>query len=244
MISYFGMSKLGKREKNEDYYKIWQGGQRYVFALADGLGGHRKGEVASQVVVDTTVEIAKHSLDDESLLDKCFMEGQKNLFEEQKRNNLVHDMKTTQVVLYVNNDTAMWAHIGDSRLYHFRNGIVTRMVERTMDHSVVQNMALAGQIKEKNIRFHEDRNVLLRVMGIDWDVPKYTKSKSVHLKKNDSFLLCSDGFWEWIDEKQMMNCLKKAQSPEIWVKMMEQIIIKNVGDKNCDNYTAIAVFVR
>lgn len=244
MISYYGMSKLGKREKNEDYYNIWQEGQRYLFALADGLGGHRKGEVASQVVVETSIDVVKKNSVDELILDKCFMEGQKNLLEEQKKNNAINDMKTTQVLLYINNNIARWAHVGDSRLYHFRTGLFPRVIERTLDHSVVQNMALSGQIKEKEIRFHEDRNVLLRVMGTDWDTPKHKLSNSIELKKNDSFLLCSDGFWEWIDEKKMMACLKKASTPKQWIDMMEKIIVDNVGDNSCDNYTAIAVFVR
>ncbi len=246
MISYYGMSKLGTRDKNEDYYNIWKdaSGNKYMFALADGLGGHRKGEVASRVVVETSIEVAMKNVSDEIIMDKCFLEGQKNLLAEQIKNNAINDMKTTQVLLYINNNKAKWAHVGDSRLYRFKTGMFPRMVERTLDHSVVQNMALSGQIKEKNIRFHEDRNMLLRVMGTEWDSPKHTVDNYIELKKNENFLLCSDGFWEWIDEKNMLLCLKKSASPEEWIKRMEKIIIENVGEKKCDNYTAIAIFVR
>lgn len=246
MISYYGITRLGTRDKNEDAYKIWKSpdSKRYMFALADGLGGHRKGEVASRLVVDTSVEIAERGINNEIIMDKCFIEGQKKLMEEQIRNNAVNDMKTTQVVLYINGNKAIWAHVGDSRLYRFKTGMFTRVAERTLDHSVVQNMVLSGQIKEKDMRFHEDRNMLLRVMGTEWDSPKHTVDNSIELKNNESFLLCSDGFWEWIDEKNMIACLKKSASPEEWIKKMEKIIIDNVGNNSCDNYTAIGVFVR
>ncbi len=244
MISYYGMSKLGTREKNEDSYRMENVGGKYIFALADGLGGHKKGEVASRIAVETSVLVAMSGVNDEVVLDKCFIEGQRNILEEQKRCNLVNDMKTTQVVLYINNNKARWAHVGDSRIYRFKTGLFSRMIERSIDHSVVQNMALTGQIKEKDIRFHEDRNVLLRVMGIEWDSPKHTIDNCIDLNKNESFLLCTDGFWEWIDEKQMLDCLKKSSSPQEWLKRMEQEIIKKVGNNKCDNYTAIAVFIR
>ncbi len=244
MISYGAMSRLGTRARNEDSFKIWKSGERYMFALADGLGGHKMGDMASRLVVETSAYIAEIHNDDETLLDRCFMEGQKNLEAEQRLNNLINDMKTTQVLLYINNNTARWAHVGDSRLYRFSTGIFPKMAERTLDHSVVQNMVLARQIKEKDIRFHEDRNILLKVMGSEWDTPKYTLHKSIQLNKNDSFLLCTDGFWEMITEKRMLALLKKSATPDDWLRMMEQEILKNVGSGDCDNYTAIAVFCR
>lgn len=244
MISFYGMSKLGTRSKNEDSFKIWHNGDTYMFALADGLGGHKRGEVASKLVVETSIYAAQKSQSPETVLDRCFTEGQRNLIAEQRRCNMINDMKTTQVLLYINKNKAAWGHVGDSRLYRFRKGIFSYKYERTTDHSVVQNMALSGQIKEKEIRFHEDRNVLLRVMGVEWDSPKYTIDNNVEIKGDESYLLCSDGFWEWINEKQMIDCLKTARTPEEWIKQMEKVIIGNVGSSSCDNYTAIAVFIR
>jgi serine/threonine protein phosphatase PrpC len=244
LISFYGMTRVGKRDKNEDYFGIWQDSGMHLFALADGLGGHKRGEVASRLVVETSINVAQRKPAVEMLLDKCFTESQKELMAEQVRSNMVNDMKTTLVLLYMDKNRAAWGHIGDSRLYRFKKGLFGYSYERTTDHSVVQNMALSGQIKEKDIRFHEDRNVLLRVMGTEWDSPKYSIDNRVELKNNDSYLLCTDGFWEWIDEKQMIDCLKSADTPQQWLDMMEKIIVKNVGSSNCDNYTAIAVFVR
>ena len=71
-------------------------------------------------------------------------------------------MKTTVVVLHIKNKNARWAHVGDSRLYFFKN---KKLIERTLDHSVPQNLVVCKEIKEKDIRYHADRNRLLRVLG-------------------------------------------------------------------------------
>ena len=79
---------------------------------------------------------------------------------------------------------------------------------RTIDHSIPQMLALAGEIKEKEIRRHPDRNKLLRVVGTDWENPQYEISEDVEKTGGEAFLLCSDGFWENITEKEMVKCLK------------------------------------
>ena len=137
--------------------------------------------------------------------------------------------------------TARFAHVGDSRIYHFEKA---KYVQRSQDHSVPQMLANRGDIKEKDIRHHEDRSRLLRVMGTEWDSPKYQAVDGIKLTNRSSFLLCSDGFWELIDEKQMCKLLKKAADPQDWLGKMEEIVLKNGTGTNMDNYSAIAVFVR
>lgn len=101
-----------------------------------------------------------------------------------------------------------------------------------------------GKIKEKDIRHHEDRSRLLRVMGTEWDAPKYQVVDNFTVTNHSSFLLCSDGFWELIDEKMMCKTLKKAKTPTEWLFNMREIILKNGKGTNMDNYSAIAIFVR
>lgn len=115
---------------------------------------------------------------------------------------------------------------------------------RTKDHSVPQMLVNSGAIKEKDIRHHEDRSRLLRVMGTEWNTPKYQIMDEFDISAKSSFLLCTDGFWELIEEKEMGMCLKKSRSPKEWLSSMEQIIRQNGKGTNMDNYTAIAVFVR
>ena len=149
-------------------------------------------------------------------------------------------MKTTLVILHVGEERIWWGHIGDSRLYYFQN---RKLQKRTLDHSVPQMLVAAGQLKEKQIRNHPDRNRLLRVLGVDWDSPKYQLAEPEARGGRQAFLLCSDGFWELIDEKKMQHCLKKSGSPAQWLQMMEQIVEKNGQGRNMDNYSAIAVWI-
>ena len=114
---------------------------------------------------------------------------------------------------------------------------------RTLDHSIPQMLVMSGEITESEIRNHPDRNILLRVMGAEWDGPAYELLKPVPLRKCQAMLLCSDGFWELIDEACMCDCLKKSNSVEEWMAYMSEIVKINGKDKDMDNYTAVAVWV-
>ena len=148
-------------------------------------------------------------------------------------------MKTTLVVLLTDGNRMQWAHIGDSRLYYFKGG---KLKQRTLDHSVPQMLVAAGEIREEEIRFHPDRNRLLRVMGTEWDSPRYKVEDPVACSGKDALLLCTDGFWEWIVEKEMRAALKRSKSPAEWLERMEREIRKNGAGKGMDNYSAVAVF--
>lgn len=241
MISYHMLSKVGERENNEDNIGMFQAGEEYCFALADGLGGHGKGEVASGIAVEQAVAaFAQAQTVSEEVIHTAFQNGQKAILEAQRADRSASDMKTTFVYLLVGKEEIRWAHIGDSRLYRFERG---RLAERTLDHSVPQMLVAAGQLKEKQIRHHPDRNRLLRVMGVDWEEPRYQLGGPAAPAAGQAFLLCSDGFWEWIDEKKMTSALKKSGSPQEWLQRMEEIILKQGRGKNMDNYSAIAVWI-
>jgi len=236
MFAYASLTEKGSRDINEDSISLAGGAGAGFFVLADGLGGHGYGDVASGIVVACAMEsFAKKPGD----LDSCFLEGQNQLTIKQQEINARNEMKTTMVCLCISDGKAKWGHIGDSRLYHFKAG---KCSERTIDHSVTQMLVAMGEIREKAIRGHADRNRLLRVMGTDWDAPKYELSEEIELTGQDVFLLCSDGFWEWITESAMEKTLKKSASPGLWLDLMEKTILKNGSGKNMDNYSAIAVF--
>ncbi|MGL5436055.1 MAG: PP2C family protein-serine/threonine phosphatase [Lachnospiraceae bacterium] len=240
MVQYSILSKTGGREHNEDCVSSGKHENGYLFALADGLGGHGKGEIASGVAVNTSIQLYIDRRVKKFHMDQAFLQAQSDIVKRQEQDTTCKDMKTTLVLLQIEDGTATWGHIGDSRLYRFQNG---KVVERTLDHSVPQMLVAIGEIKEKNIRKHPDRNRLLRVLGVDEDDVRYQISESVVCNKQQAFLLCSDGFWELIEEKKMEHTLKKAATTEEWLKLMEAVVIKNGRGTDMDNYSAIAVWV-
>jgi serine/threonine protein phosphatase PrpC len=147
-------------------------------------------------------------------------------------------MKTTGVCFVISGGKCQWGHIGDSRLYAFRKN---KVALRTLDHSVTQMLVLSGEIKEKHMPHHPDRNRLLRVIGVDWDSPRYNISEQFPVSDFQAFLLCTDGFWEFITAKKMGSFLKKSKTAAEWLALMEAEIAKNGKGKDMDNFTAIAV---
>jgi len=237
MITYASITKTGDRMVNEDSVSTSAAGDSYLFALADGLGGHGLGEVASKFVTDTCADVFRAG----GGLEECFLNSQNGLLEQQSQRGNHDELKTTLALLSIKENRVCWGHVGDSRIYRFTKN---KLAARTLDHSVPQMLVMSGEIREKAIRHHEDRNRLLRVLGVEWENPKYALSDEVALQLADSFLLCSDGFWEWIVEKEMIRLLKASASPEQWLSLMEAKALKNGQGKDMDNYSAIAVFAR
>ncbi len=244
MIEYATASDIGEKEKNEDVVKVFinQIGMTYGFVLADGLGGHGNGDIAASFVTDC-VGAAMSATDhfDGSFLDECFDTSQRLLMKEKEARGL-YSIKTTMVLLLITGHIARWAHIGDSRLYHFRDG---KMRSRTIDHSVPQMLALRKQIKERDIRHHPDRSSLLCALGDEWDDKDYQIDETkLRICRGDCFLLCSDGFWEWIDEKTMLKVLRKDSTAHDALREMMSIVRENGKGSGMDNNSAILVRIR
>lgn len=240
MITYTLFTDRGGREVNEDSARVFEKDGKKCLVLCDGLGGHGKGEVASALVVEAVGQIFNSAQKiDEDFLRSAFQLSQEALIDEQIRQDAKTDMKTTAVAMYIDGNKVQWGHVGDSRLYAFAKNKVKL---RTLDHSVPQMLVFAREIKEKQIRNHPDRNRLLRVMGIEWEKPMYELAEQTQLEKYQAFLLCSDGFWELIDEKQMCKLLKNSSTVEEWMQAMVEVIKQNGIGKNMDNYTAIALW--
>lgn len=209
----------------------------HAFAIVcDGLGGHCGGERASRTAVDAA--IAGFAADllriDRDALSSWLEAAHAGVRDMQNASAEFANMRTTAVALLTDGESAVWAHAGDSRLYHLRAG---RIVAQTRDHSVPQLLADAGEIDASGIRFHEDRNRLLRALGSAVEL-KITGSTKIDVVRGDAFLLCTDGFWEWVLEEEMEAAL--LADPAAWLDSMERILLaKASGD--FDNYSAVAV---
>ena len=240
-MDWAAITNAGTREVNEDSLGVAETEQVSCFIVADGLGGHGMGDAASSLAVAAFQKVFEES--DESVqmrLEAAFAQAQNDILQEQIKRHAQMQMKTTVAALAVTEDQIIWAHIGDTRIYSFSLFGVKR---HTVDHSVPQMLVLAKEIKENQIRYHPDRNKLLRVLGVSGEKPRYNMSGLMKRRKHHAFLLCSDGFWELILEKEMQKCLRKAKTPQQWLELMEQIIQQRGEGSDMDNFSAIGVWL-
>lgn len=231
------LSMQGGRPYNEDSVRCIEQGSILVVTVTDGLGGHGGGQIASSLAAETITDTFISNPDiNVSNIQMIFESSNEKVLSSQTP---ACQMKSTGVALFIKDNAAIWAHVGDSRLYHFIDG---RLAFQTRDHSVSQMAVMSGDISPSQIRFHEDRNKVLRAFGNDGHI-KTEISEVYRLKdKFHSFLLCTDGFWEYVLEEEMEIDLAKSQTPSQWLSFMTQRLDKRVDGKN-DNLTAAAVFV-
>ncbi len=235
------LNQQGGRDYNEDYYgSIELEDDLKCWTLADGLGGHGGGDVAAQLAVEAIVNtFAENPLLATGTLNLQFNKAQQAVTEGQNRSLKLANMQTTAVVLITHHDLALWGHIGDTRLYYFHEGYLQK---QTSDHSVPQLLANAGEIDASEIRFHEDRNRLLRSIGSKEAFKPHLEQSPINLHSGDAFLLCTDGFWEYVFEAEMAEDLQQTRSAVEWRNAMEQRLLARVPEGN-DNYSAIAINV-
>jgi serine/threonine protein phosphatase PrpC len=233
------VSDRGGREVNQDYCGNLQVGDSFCWALADGLGGHQGGELAARTAVEAVLDSFQRHPELSAVALHChLLAAQSAVLNLQLETPAMADMRTTLVVLISDSRHALWAHIGDSRLYHFREG---RLLHRTKDHSVPQMLADSGDITPDQIRYHPDRNRLLRTIGEHAPIRPASVDGKVLLKPGDALLLCSDGFWEYVLEAEMEDDLKRAATPAEWIaKTTERLLAR--APLEHDNYSAVVVF--
>ena len=235
MLRTASYTDIGGRADNEDSTRQTRLGEdQLCLVVADGLGGHGGGARASAAAADTVCREWRGEADPEAL---------KNLV--QKGHQAVTAiqtaqcaMKSTVVALEIDGNRAAWAHVGDSRLYHFVDG---RLVFQTRDHSASQIAGFMGEITVDQIRFHEDRNRVLRALGQD-EAPVVEAREEELSPGKHAFLLCSDGFWEYVLEDEMAADLACASDPLDWLARMRGRLMGRVPADN-DNNTAAAAWV-
>lgn len=240
-MQYDTITSQGGRPVNEDSVGVIKHEGVTCFVVADGLGGHGGGDAASRLAVEAFDAVfSGGGRPPTELLSDAFLQAQADILREQQRTGLLSQMKTTAVSLVIQDGQAVWGHIGDSRLYAFERNKVKL---RTLDHSVPQMLVLSGEIREKEIRGHPDRNRLLRVLGVAEDPPRFELSEAWPVSQFQAFLLCSDGFWELITEKEMGKLLKKSRTPREWLAQMRDVVEQRGKNTNMDNYSAIVVIL-
>lgn len=229
------LTDRGGREENEDAVCIFEKKGGLCAVVADGLGGHGGGKLASDACVRSIGKsFEKGGLGSRPAIAEAVCAADRVVKELQTPDC---QMKTTLAFLVVDRMQAFWAHVGDSRLYHF---IDCRLKEQTLDHSVSQMAVLMHEITPDQLRFHEDRCRVLRALGSESREPDVAGSVSLG-EGFHAFLLCTDGFWEYVYEHEMEELLASAATPEKWLLAMEEVLKERVSGAH-DNYTAAAVF--
>jgi PPM family protein phosphatase len=204
------------RELNEDSGTYIQPDDPEVLAskgllilVADGMGGHSAGEVASQMAVEViTRTYYEDGGDPQSALKKAFREANRAIHKTAEKDESKTGMGTTCTALVLQNGTAISAHVGDSRLYLVREGSIYLMTE---DHSAVMEMVKAGLISLEQARHHPDKNVILRAMGSHPEVEVTTWQEPFPVKAGDCFLLCSDGLYDLIEDEEIKRIVESQE---------------------------------
>ncbi len=190
------------REGNEDSYLV----EPPLYAVADGMGGHRGGEVASQLALETVEELF---LAGEGTLADQVREANRAVFTRSASDRSVTGMGTTLTAARIDEDGAHLVHVGDSRAYLLRAGSLRRLTE---DHTLVNRMVKAGEISAAEADVHPHRNVLLRALGTDPDVE--VDEQDLGLLAGDRLLLCSDGLTSMVTEDQVQAILEAYPEPQ------------------------------
>jgi PPM family protein phosphatase len=175
----------------------------YLLIVADGMGGHLAGEVASKMAVDIISEEYFKKTNNgnrEKILAKAFNTANKKIFELSSANEQYRGMGTTCTTLAIAGESIYYAHAGDSRAYLYKNESITRITE---DHTYVQQLVNNGDISKEEADIHPQRNILTNAMGTKADLRVDTGICAASFGKNDRLLLCSDGLYDYLDDNEI-----------------------------------------
>jgi len=226
-VEFFAISEKGVREKNEDAYLAEKIGKYYVFAVADGMGGHAYGEIASKIAIMELKETIRR-FDDEpkNLLKKAFEKANTEILAYSKI--VGARMGTTLVACLLDeNGKCTIANVGDSRAY-----LINDEIWHTKDHSYVQELVDSKIIDEKEAKKHPMKNIVTRALGVE----KRVEPDFYEISLKGILVLCSDGLHDYVDDVVIARVVK-THKPKEACKMLVDIALK----RSRDNITVIVV---
>ena len=234
----YQISRRGGREKNEDRMGYCYTREAGLFAVADGMGGHPEGEVASQIVLQTLAAMfqrdARPTLADPAqFLHDGVLIAHQQLLRYGADKGLSDTPRTTVVAAVVQAGQAWWVHCGDSRLYLVRDG---QLLARTRDHSYSELQEALGRVGTAGAQFN--RNVLFTCLGSPGR-PMVDQSGPLALQAGDRLMMCSDGLWGNVSDEKLVSLLAARGISEAVPDMVE-LALRHGGER-CDNVTALAV---
>jgi protein phosphatase len=189
------------RKANEDAILV----QPPLFAVADGMGGHLAGDVASQTAVET---LAHEIADAQSSLAAAVKEANRRVFDRAQSSSELSGMGTTMTAVLASGSRVEIAHVGDSRAYLYRKGRLSRL---TRDHTLLERMVRQGKLRPEDARNHPQRSVLERALGVEADVR--IDVQTLDIRPGDRLLLCSDGLTTMLEEARIVQILGREEDP-------------------------------
>ena len=237
-FAVYQVSRKGGRELNEDRMGYCYTRDAGLFALADGMGGHPEGEVASQLALQTLAATfqreAKPKLDDPlRFLHDAIVSGHHQLLRYATERALMDTPRTTVVACVLQGRTAYWAHCGDSRLYLLRGD---KLVARTRDHSYTELHNTLSQVVPMGDHFN--RNVLFTCLGSPGK-PVIDTAGPMNMVAGDRVLLCSDGLWSSLSDEDITQILASMPIASAVPELVERAL--RVAGEKSDNVTALAI---
>jgi serine/threonine protein phosphatase PrpC len=232
-------SLQGPREYNQDRIAYSYSKDAMLVVVADGLGGHRHGEVAAQFAIKMLTE-AFQRLALPILADpfKFLTDHIRQVHDAIESHAMAKDMldtpRTTLVAAIVQHDELYCAHVGDSRLYHIRDG---RVIFRTEDHSMVQKLYRNGLIKKEELLTHPERNKIYNCVGGDV-LPQVDLATKRALRDGDIIMLCTDGLWSLLETGEIAAILNQGAVTDTVPVLLG--VAESRADENGDNMSVIA----
>ena len=228
------------RKGNEDNFYADANDHRGLFIVADGMGGHAAGEVASQMAVDVISRDLEQLNDLESAdaletVSTSLRHANRAVFERSSAERDKMGMGSTASVLVLSDDRFIIGHLGDSRIYRLRGSEFSQL---THDHSVVQEQIDAGLITRDEARRHRQSNVITRCVGMGWDVEPDVIDGEV--QQGDIFLLASDGLTGMVEDWRLQQLLASKVAP---ARMVDAMIAEANARGGVDNITVVIVRV-
>jgi len=223
-----------KRPVNQD--RLLSIPQRGLFAVFDGVGGQRAGEVASQTAADTIEEtLAHHSGDGSSteLIRRAIEFANRDVLELAESDPAYKTMATTVALIHIDGHGVTVAHVGDSRVYHLEDGCFRR---ETVDHTDLNDDIRAGRVVRERAAELASRNVINRALGVERDVE--VEIKSINANDGARFLLCSDGIYRHLSDEELARVLAEHKDPQRAADELKRIVHQRGAD---DNLTAVVV---
>ncbi len=240
-VEFAELSLIGAREENQDRIAAAVEPNIAMIAVFDGMGGHAEGaaaaELARKILLERFAAQSHPLMDPLAFLHQALGAAHAAMVALGQRMPLEHRPRATGAVCLVQDGTAWWAHVGDSRIYHLRSGHVIR---RTRDHSHVELLVQEGLISSQQAQSHPMRNYVETCLGGDPLLPEMLIGRSIRLQAGDALLVCSDGFWANLLDEDIAASLFSGAPLKTALMALAEFSVKR-GGPTADNSSVAAL---